>query len=342
MKISELKFKLADFSKSYFKKSILTALFLLIIACNEVNTPPDTTGPDTPQNFILLGGGDGQARLRWSKTTEPDLQFYRLYRSVNNTINFSIHNETTQLEYLDRFLSYDSTYYYYLVGVDYAENESLPTNIIDVQPLNISAPQPPSFVLASAINNPIENRKSISLSWLPPDAGDLDYYKIYRGTIKDFNVGVTSFIDSTNIGTFFDSFTQLNQRYYYKITAVDKGKKESLPSLTSSDLILSSAVLTSPSNLSKFTSPYKFQWNEVDSSKAYKVFVGSSPFSEVFWESQKIKTNETTYSGNKLTTSKVYYWWVAAYSKDKIILENGNEVEAQINSYSMVSSFIGE
>ncbi|MCW8850988.1 MAG: hypothetical protein OQJ81_13510 [Melioribacteraceae bacterium] len=331
-----------DFIKIQLKAVIFLFLILIFFACEEVTTPPDNTGPDSPSNFILLGGGDGQARLRWSKVTDPDLQFYRLYRSVNNSTNFSIHIETVQLEYLDRFLSYDSTYYYYLVAVDYAENESLPTNIIDVQPLNISAPQPPSFLLANAINNPIENRKSIILSWLPPDAGDLDYYKIYRGTVKDFEVGINSFIDSTNIGTFFDSFTQLNQRYYYKITAVDKGKKESLPSLTSNDLILNSAVIISPSNFSKFTSPYKFQWNVVDSAKAYKVFLGSSPFSEIFWESQKVKVNETTYNGSKLTSSKVYYWWVAAYSKDKIKIENGNEIDAQINSYSMVSSFVGE
>jgi hypothetical protein len=329
-------------SRLKFKNLVIPLMLTILLACNEVTTPPDTSGPDTPSNFILLGGGDGQARFRWSNVTDPDLQFYRLYRSVNNTINFNIHIETGQLEYLDRFLSYDSTYYYYLVAVDYAENESIPTNIVDVQPLNISAPQPPSFVLANAINNPIENRKSIILSWLPPDAGDLSYYKIYRGTNKDFTIGNNSLIDSTNVGTYFDTFTLLNQRYYYKITAVDYGKKESLPSFSSSDLILNSATLTSPSSFSKFTSPYKFQWSAVDSAKAYKVFVGSSPFSEVFWESQKVKVNEATYNGVKLTSSKVYYWWVGSYSKEKVLIDNGNEIEAQVNSYSTVGSFTGE
>ena len=325
-----------------FRYLVIPSLLLMLLACNEVTTPPDTTGPDTPSNFILLGGGDGQARFRWSSVTDPDLQFYRLYRSVNNTIDFNKQIETAQLEYLDRFLSYDSTYYYYLVAVDYAENESLPTNIVDVQPLNISAPQPPSFLLANAINNPIENRKSIILSWLPPDAGDLSYYKIYRGSNKDFNTNASSLLDSTIVGTYFDIFTQQNQRYYYKITAVDYGKKESLPSLSSSDLILNSASLSSPSNFSKFTSPYKFQWSEVDSAKAYKVFVGNSPFSEVFWESEKVKINETNYNGAKLTSSKVYYWWVGSYSKEKVIIDNGNEIDAQINSYSTVGSFTGE
>lgn len=326
----------------YFLLSVLPLLFIALSACSEESTPPDTTGPATPSNFILLGGGDGQARFRWTKTNEPDLQFYRLYRSVNNTNNFSIHVETVQLEYLDRFLSYDSTYYYYLVGVDFAENESLPTNIIDVQPLNISAPQPPSFLLANAKNNPIENRKSIILSWLPPDAGDLSYYKIYRGTKQDFIVNSSSFLDSTLIGTYFDVTTEINKIYYYKVSAVDFGQKESLPSTSNSDLILNSPKLTSPSNYSKFTSPYKFQWDAVDSAKAYKVFLGNSPFADVFWESQKIGTNEINYNGVKLATSRVYYWWVGTYSKEKTIVDNGTEVEAQINSYSSIGSFSGE
>lgn len=317
-------------------------LLLLLFACSDESTTPDTTGPATPSNFILLGGGDGQARFRWTKTNEPDLQFYRLYRSVNNTYSFSIHVETVQLEYLDRFLSYDSTYYYYLVGVDFAENQSLPTNIIDVQPLNISAPQPPSFLLANAKNNPIENRKSIILSWLPPDAGDLSYYKIYRGTQQDFIVNSSSLLDSTLIGTYFDVATEINKRYYYKVSAIDFGKKESLPSASNSDLILSSPTLISPSNFSKFTSPYKFQWNVVDSAKAYKVFLGNSPFSDVFWESQKIEKNETNYTGGKLESSRVYYWWVGTYSKEITIVDNGTEVEAQINSYSNIGSFSGE
>lgn len=331
-------------TRTFFNASkiVLIVLIMLYTGCNEVTSPPDNTSPNTPQNFTLLGGGDGQARFRWTKSPEQDLQFYRLYRSVNNVITFSNHIETSQNEYLDRFLSYDSTYYYYLVAVDYAENESEPTYIIDVQPLNISAPQPPTFLIVNAINNPIENRKFINLTWLPPDAGDLNYFKIYRGTFPKFEVSSASLIDSTFIGTYFDNFAQMNSRYYYKITAVDLGNKESLPSVANSDLILNSAQLQTPSNLSKFTAPFKFQWTAVDSAVAYKVFVGNSPFTDVIWESVKEQSNETTYNGSTLTTSKVYYWWVGSYSREKIIVDNGNEIEPQINSYSMIGSFVGE
>lgn len=338
-------FKIIIFKNQLFKKFSTVILSLILIysitACNDVATPPDTTPPETPQNFVLIGGGDGQARFRWTKVSEPDFQFYRIYRSVNSINNFVIHIETVQNEYLDRFLSYDSTYYYYLVAVDFAENESEPTYIIDVQPLNISAPQPPSFLIANAVNNPVENRRLINLSWLPPDAGDLDFFRIYKGTEPNFEVNKSSLFDSTNVGTYFDNFVQTNKRYFYKITAVDVGKKESLPSNPGSDLILPNAQLVSPSNLSKFTAPFKFEWSKVDSAVAYKVFIGNSPFSDIIWESEKVKENEVNYNGADFISSNVYYWWVGAFSREKIIVDK-TELEPNINSFSQVGSFIGE
>lgn len=329
--------------KQKYSIYLLGIIFVIsLLSCSDDTTQPDTIPPDTPQNFTLLGGGDGQARFRWTKSTDSDLLFYRLYRGVNTPLLLDTLVETNQTEYLDQFLSYDSTYYYALSAVDYNDNESSLTHTIDVQPLNISAPLPPTFLIVNAFNNTIENRKYINLSWLPPSAGDLSYFKIYRDTSPEFNADNSTFVDSTYLGTYYDNLAETNQRFYYKVKAVDLGGKESASSAISSDLILDNPLLTSPSNFSKFNSPYQFRWNDVDSAKAYKVFVGNSPFADIIWESNKITSNETTYQGSKLVTSKIYYWWVGAYSKDKIIVESGSELEAQINSLSSVNSFIGE
>lgn len=329
--------------KRFLKYSIYLASIISVISissCSENTTQPDTTPPGTPQNFTLLGGGDGQARFRWTKSADADLQFYRLYRSVNNQLALGMLVETTQTEYLDQFLSYDSTYYYALTAVDFSNNESEFTHIIDVQPLNISAPLPPTFLIVNAFNNTIENRKYINLSWLPPAAGDLSYFKIYRGNSPDFIANSLSLIDSTILGTYYDNLVEINRRFYYKIKAVDIGGKESTSSASNSDLILDNPGLLSPSNFSIFTSPFTFKWSKVDSAKAYKVFVGNSPFTDIIWESNKITTNETTYKGPKFVTSKLYYWWVGAYSRDKLFVD-GSELEAQINALSTVGSFIG-
>jgi len=329
--------------------SLRSSIFLLLgfvtlsfFSCSEITSPADTFPPAKPKNFTLIGGGDGQAHFRWERNIEPDLKAYRLYRSENNLTTFSLLVEISQTEYVDRFLNYDSTYYYYLSAIDNAGNESLPTNIIDIQPLNLSAPQPPSRIIVSGYNSPAQGTKEISISWTPPDIGDLKNYLVYRGTDSLFAVNVSSFIDSTNIAIYIDKLVQLNQKYYYKIIAVDKGYKVSLPSKAASDLILSSPSLVSPANNSSFGSPYLFKWDGVTDAVDYVVYVANGPFSDIIWSSGKTKLTEIKYTGSALQASKVYYWWVGVYSKDKVRLDDGSEIPSQINSYSSINSFFGQ
>ncbi len=329
-------------------KNIITHILLsfiaaiMIVGCSEITSPQNTIPPETPKNFTLIGGGDGQAYFRWEKNSEVDLKAYNLYRSVNNINSFILLASLNQTEYVDRFLNYDSTYYYYLTAANFSGVESLPTNIIDIQPLNISAPQPPSRLNVSGYNNPIQGVQQIQLSWIPPDIGDLKNYLVYRGIDSIFSPNNTTFIDSTNIAVYMDKSVQLNQKYYYKVLAEDKGGKISLPGKTSSDIVLSSPTLVSPGNNTRFSKPYIFQWEGVTGAVAYEVFIGSGPFSNVIWSSGKSKQTEFTYPGNSLQAGMVYYWWVGVYSKDKVTFEDGSEIPAQINSYSLVNSFFSE
>ncbi len=321
---------------------LLGLVTLYSFGCSEITAPEDAFPPDTPQNFTLLGGGDGQAYFRWEKNIEIDFKAYRLYRSVNNMTSFNLEVEIYQVEYVDRFLEYDSTYYYFLTAIDNAGNESLPTNIIDVRPLNISAPQPPSNVNVSGHNNPLQGIQEIKISWIPPDIGDLKNYLVYRGADSSFIPDASSFIDSTNIAFYSDRLVQLNQKYFYKIIAVDKGLMTSLPSKPASDLILSSPFLISPANNTKFGTPRIFEWQSVTDAVDYVVYLGNGPFSDVIWSSGKIKQTEILYTGPTLQLGKVYYWWVGVYSKAKVKFEDGSEIPAQINSYSLVNSFFAE
>ena len=328
---------------SVFTKSLIILSFsLMIFSCTEVVAPEDITPPATPVNFTLLGGGDGQVRLRWSSNVEADFDFYRLYRDVNNTNSFTLLVQLTQIDYLDRFLEYDSTYYYYLTAIDKAGNESKPTSIIDVQPLNVSAPQPPMFLVASGLNNPLQSLLQINLTWTPPDIGDLLRYKIYRSNDSDFVANTSTLIDSTNIATYFDPFLPTNTKYFYKIVAVDKGFKESLPSKSSGDMILTSPVIITPANQTRFVAPRIFDWEAVENAVSYVVFVGRAPFSDIIWTSPKTTNTEIQYAGSPLVSSQVYYCWVGSYSRNKIKLENGSEISAQVNSYSTVNSFFSE
>lgn len=326
------------------KAVIFIPIFSLLICtgCSEITAPQDNLSPGTPGNFTLLGGGDGQVHFRWAQNSEIDLKEYQLYRSVNNNNSFSLLVSLIQTEYVDRFLAYDTTYYYYLIAVDNAGNESLPTNIIDIQPLNVSAPQPSTRLNVSGFNNPQQGIQELRLSWVPPDIGDLKNYLIYRSADSAFAPDHSTFIDSSNIAIYTDRFVQINQKFYYSVIAVDKGQKLSLPSRIGTDLILSSPALVSPANNTRFGNPKILKWTGVADAVDYEVFVGNGPFSDVIWTSAKIKQTEILYSGPALQTSKVYYWWVGAYSKDIVRFENGSEIPAQINSYSLVNGFFVE
>jgi hypothetical protein len=198
------------------------------------------------------------------------------------------------------------------------------------------------FVIASGLNNPLQNIQEIRLSWTPPDIGDLLRYKVYRSNDSDFVVNSSTLIDSANIATYFDPLLQTNTKYYYKVIAVDKGLKESLPSKVNGDLILFSPQLISPANQTLFGAPRIFDWDSVEQAVSYVVYVGRGPFSDIVWNSAKTVDTETQYSGPALVSSQVYYWWVGAYSRKKIILEKGIEVPASVNSYSIVNSFFSE
>ena len=222
--------------------------------------------------------------------------------------------------------------------MDFAGNESLPSDIIDVQPLNVSSPPPPGNVLVKGINNPTLSQLEIQVTWSAPNVSDVENYFVYRGLTENFSADSTSFIGSTPASTYLDRNIQTGQTYYYKVVARDRGDKLSFPSPVNSDLVLNSPMLLSPANQSIFTSPQMFTWQSVANAKDYQVFVGRGPFSDVIWTSAKTKQTEILYTGPTLSPNSIYYWWVGAYSKEDTQGTSGF-LKADVNSYSQVWTF---
>ena len=315
-------------------------LFLWIpFGCTKITAPVDDLPPATPSTFTLLGGGDGEAHFRWTKNTEPDFDKYRIYRAVGTPQNFLIIAELRQTEYVDRFLDYNTTYFYYIVSMDFAGNESLPSDIIDVQPLNVSSPPPPGNLLVKGVNNPNLSQLEVQVSWSAPNVSDVDNYFVYRGLDESFPVDSTSFIGSTPASTYIDRNIQTGQSYYYKVVARDRGDKLSFPSAVNSDLVLNSPILLSPVNQSVFTSPQMFTWQAVANAKDYQVFVGRGPFSDIVWSSSKTKQTEILYTGPTLSPNSIYYWWVGAYSKEDTQSTSGIIIKADVNAFSQIWTF---
>lgn len=329
-----------------YKSAVLLIVILFIISiasvlitCGKVTAPGDVGPPSIPENFTLIGGGDGQVHFRWSRNLEPDFDKYIIYRSIDNSNDFINIAETRQTEFVDQFLDYDRTYYYYITAVDYAGNESNGTGILDVSPVNVSSPPSPTSVVVMGHNYPVLNQIELVIPWLPPNISDIWKHRIYRGTSEDFPVNTSTLIDSTILSIMSDKNVKPGDFYYYKIVSVDLGAKQSAPSKPGGDRILENLYLTSPSNRSVASSPVQFLWKSVQNAINYQLFVARAPLSDIIWTSPKIQNTQITYGGTNLLSGVIYYWWVGAYSKNDYVTEDGIQVKPDVNSRSEVWTF---
>ena len=76
----------------------------------------------------------------------------------------------------------------------------------------------------------VRGNNSTTVYWLPVEADDLDYYRVYRG-LDSTDGAVFSFIGQTGVEQFTDLSVSNGQRYFYTVTAVDLGGNESRQSL---------------------------------------------------------------------------------------------------------------
>lgn len=312
------------------------------LSCSEIVQPEDAAPPAVPANFTLIGGGDGEATFRWTANTEPDFDRYRVYRAVDNPVSFAKLVELRQTQYVDRFLDYTTVYYYYVVAVDFAGNESTPSPVIDVQPLNISSPPQPTNLVVSGTNNPLLGRQEINLVWFPPNISDLKNYRLFRGQTPNFPAADSTLLDSTTVSVYTDRAVQPGIFYYYRVVAVDRGFKISPAGVADGDRILNAPSLISPANQTVFSPPFVFSWAPVTQAVAYQIFLGEAPLTNILWVSGKTNETQGTYAGPPLVAGRIYYWWVVTFSRDRIVREDGTILDAPVNSTSLVNRFFVE
>ncbi len=326
--------------KRLFRVFGLVVLPLLgLHACSKITAPADVTPPATPTTFMLLGGGDGEARFRWAPNGEQDFKHYTIYRAVASPVTFLPIAELSENEYVDRFLDYETTYYYYLTASDYAGNESVASGILDVRPVNISSPASPTALVVYGHNNASLNQVECSVTWIPPTISDLSHFRVYRSTSPTFEADASTLVDSTAVSLFRDTHVTTGAIYYYKVTCVDLGGRASVASMADFDRILDKVALLSPGNRTVQSSALTFTWQPVANAVGYQVFVGLAPLSNVVWSSRVTTGQQMVYSGSKLSSQSLYYWWIGAYSKSSGVNPSGVAVEPDVNSTSEIWSF---
>jgi hypothetical protein len=240
-------------------KLILTAALAgIVLACSDgvfIETPLPESGPVyPPEGFSAPEGLRGEAlsprRIRISWAPVPEAVKYRIYRAqetlaVLTPAAFIQEIDADSMTYDDTGLNANSDYCYRISAVNAGGDEASGKDYITVKTLeNLSTPM--------GFRGDAPSPVTVALLWHPvPDA---DHYNIYRSFDADGPYTPVSGVKPSSPIYFDITVDPENaETYYYKVSAVDGGGKESSQSLNVTVEKSQTAVLLNPSATGSFT-----------------------------------------------------------------------------------------
>ena len=302
----------------------------------EKGTSPVATvdPPQVPRALSVERIGDGEVWLNWQAVEGADEVLYVVYRSVGDDAAVAI-DSTFQTRYKDQGLQYELEYTYRVTAIN-GGGESEPSNAVSGQPLNSLTPQVPTAVRAVAHHLEVFGQLDITLDWADNAETDLVGYRVYRSTAAGFTPSVEHLLMQVSGPGFIDEEIEVGTVYYYRITAIDGGGKESNASEEVSDVALPSPVLLVPVAGEETAAPLTFTWNRLPEARAFRVIVTTSLTSGEVSDMPLTSDTTAVFTGRikegrlvTLEPGQVYYWKVVA----------STHAEGAENSVSRVESF---
>ena len=304
---------------------LATAAALALCACggedDGVGPVRDTTPPAAPRNLRVQRIGDGEVWLAWTAVAE-DRVTYRVYRSASGSTPVRI-DTTSQAAFGDKGLDYATEYTYEVTAVDAVGNEGPPSNPAGGQPLNSLAPLPPQSLRAVAHNLTLLSLLEVVLDWDSSPESDLAVYRVYRSRTPGAPLATANLRAVVARPRFVDDQVAVGETFYYRVTAVDRGEKESLASDEASDVPLAAPELAYPIQGEATTPTPSFRWRAVPGARSYQVVVTTSPTTGEISAMPSTTDTAANFIGRSLadgTTETlrpgvVYYWRVIASTR---------------------------
>ncbi|NOY06254.1 MAG: hypothetical protein GXO82_06435 [Chlorobi bacterium] len=303
--------------------TILMIVLFFLSACERqelIDPKSDVIPPYPPSGLVVQLARDGEVGLEWQPNTDPDFFAYIVYR-MEPLIPDAVPVDTTMKPFfVDKFLSYDTTYRYFLTALDEAENESLPSDTVSATPVNRNPPERPMSFYAFGSN--IEGVASIRLEWAPNTDADLAGYRLYRSRSQPVEAVPRNLYIETDSSFVVDTMvTPTGTRWYYVVTAVDRGALESRASRDASDLVTDVPELLSPPDGAGAPSWPFLSWKTVPGSIGYIVFVLENPAGSELWKARVSSAGTGNliiqYTGPPLTIGRRYWWRVASVTTEE-------------------------
>lgn len=304
---------------------LMIVLMLVLAGCEReriVDPGPDTTPPLPPAGVLVEGARDGYIFIGWVRNSERDLRGYVVYRAEEHAdASYAAIDTIAQNFIIDQQRSYDTTYYYYITAIDAAGNESVAIDTVSAVSPNLSDPDAPAAITVNGFND--GRSRLLRLSWVSVREADLVGYRVYRSTAPfDAPSSTLRIIDSDAAFVEDSADVELERRYYYGVTALDRGGRESELSPLASDLIASRPVPIAPAGNSKAPPYPQLSWLSVPEASRYLVSIALSETAGEVWSDYvtagSTDTLRVRYTASPLTPGVTYFWRVSS-----VTAENG-------------------
>ncbi|MBN2415224.1 hypothetical protein JXO52_05255 [bacterium] len=185
------------------------------VAFNDILPPSKPTG-------ITAEAAGTSVRLSWQPNPEPDLSHYDVYRmELEKADSIRINPApipSGETVFTDAGIVYRHTYYYTIVAVDSAGNESQPSEVVHALATDTTPPDPPSGLTA------VVKDRAVTLSWRPVADSDLSGYRVSRSMNDEtfFPIHEGCITDTTCFDSGPEGKTlEPGRHYYYAVKAVD-------------------------------------------------------------------------------------------------------------------------
>ncbi len=173
-----------------------------------INNPP----PSAPTNIVAVPL-NAQVQMFWTGNSELDFKNYKIYRSKNNTNNFTFVTNIYTTNFIDTGVENNTNYYYRITALDVAGYESGYSENISVTPMTNAPPIIPRGLKAIGFNH------KVKLTWTPNPESDIAGYVLYRAlSAYSTYSNISGLIVNT---AYTDSTAGNGTNYFYKLQAVD-------------------------------------------------------------------------------------------------------------------------
>ena len=196
-----------------------------------VRLVPQGKTPACVNDLRAQAVSDKAIRLTWSAAAgATSYQVYRLPASGEKPVLDHLVAETPRAEYVDDWLNLDTPYSYRVMAVGPGNLAAKPGEEVTARTKaeDSSPPAPVRDLVA------IERTwRRVILTWQSSRESDIAGYEVYRGTQSDFpldeehRIHVAEKPDPYPRQWFFDTEVEPGTTYFYRVLAVDRGKRRS-------------------------------------------------------------------------------------------------------------------